>query len=114
MDPALPPCYGEPLRNFENVLVILRDMESDHVVGLRILNARANGLEKVRFSVDREKKAIERVQVTGQQVVGDEAEKTFLDELDTIDRLLSSEVFEEARRKLGGSSEEARRKLAST
>ncbi len=43
MDPMIP-CYGEPLRNFENVLILMRDAETEKVVGLRILAAKANRL----------------------------------------------------------------------
>ena len=49
-DPSLP-AYGEPLQNFEEAVIVMKDAETDRVVGIRVLGAKANGLGAVALLI---------------------------------------------------------------
>ncbi len=57
LDPAVP-AYGEALKNFEGVVVVMHGFEDDNAVGLRIFGAKRNGLREIKVLVDKERRAI--------------------------------------------------------
>lgn len=64
VDPAIP-AYGEDLPNFETLVTVMRGIDDHAVVGLRILGAKANGLQEIKILLDREKRAITDFKVSG-------------------------------------------------
>ena len=39
------PCYGEPLENFENVIILIKNEKTDELIGFRVLGAKANNVQ---------------------------------------------------------------------
>ncbi len=74
-DPARP-CYGEELENFENLVLLLRDMETDKVCGIRVFGARQH-LSDLRLQIDERKKAIIRLRVRGRKQATRNEEPSF-------------------------------------
>ena len=82
-------CYGEPLENFESVVIVLRDIDTNEIVGLRILGAKANGVQSVRVRIHREQRVLEQFEVRG-RLVHEGADEDLASQLARIDEMLGS------------------------
>ncbi len=91
LDPAIP-AYGEALKNFAGVVVVMHGFEDDNVVGLRIIGAKRNGLREIKLLVDKERRAIGAFQVSGDSPgwKPDEGTEHYAKDLAEVERILEN------------------------
>jgi len=95
MDPSCP-VYGDPLRNLEGIVIVMRRFEDNQINGLRILGAREHGLQELKILLDREKRAIAAFKVSGRipKWTPDEQDEELTREISEVKRILEDEPEE--------------------
>lgn len=88
-DPGVP-TFGSSPPNFENLIVVLRAIEDDALVGVRVIGAKKNGLKVVTVQLDRAKGVIKSLHIEGAKQDAEHNQLSQLKEIETVEDILGS------------------------
>lgn len=88
-DPRVP-TFGSSPANFENLIVVLRAIEDDSLIGVRVIGAKKNGLKVVTVQLDRAKGVIKSLCIEGAKEEVEHNQLSQLEEIETVEDILGS------------------------